>query len=315
MPNMMSRYAPALLLGIIFIFPLISPSSYAKSLLADVFIFAVFALSYDLLMGYTGIVSFGHSLFFGIGAYAVAILLTKAKLSLGSAILIGAGLAIVFGLIFGTLSLRVKGVYFSMVTLAFAELGHITVQKWSSITGGADGLTSIPVPALLASRTGMYYVALLFLVASYWLCRRLVESPFGRTLVGIRENELRASMIGYNVFALKLAVMTLAGLLAAAAGMVYALFYAYVSPQAMAIDTTVNVLLMTIIGGAGTLTGAVLGSGVVRILGQVLSSFFDRWLLVFGVIYVLIVMFLPQGIMGLRRGLASSSMKRKEQAM
>ncbi|MCL5046335.1 MAG: branched-chain amino acid ABC transporter permease [Actinobacteria bacterium] len=294
------RYAPALILAALVAFPVLSPSSYSVSLLTDVFIFAVFAMSYDLLMGYTGIVSFGHTLFFGTGAYSVAILLTKAKISLGAAVLVGSGLAVAFGLLIGALSLRVKDVYFSMVTLAFAELGHIAVQKWSSITGGADGLTGLPLPAVLESRAAMYYAALVFLLAAFLLCRRLVDSPFGRTLVGIRENEVRAAMIGYNVFAYKLAAIILAGLLAALAGMFYALSYAYVSPQALAVDTTINVLLMTIIGGAGTLAGPVLGAGVVRILGQVLSSFFERWLLVFGLIYVLTVIFLPRGIMGAR---------------
>lgn len=290
-------WVPAALLALA-VFPWVLTSSYWLSVLIDVFIFGIFALSYDLIMGYTGILSFGHALFFGTGAYAVGLLLVRFHWPLWGAVGAGLALSLVFGVILGTLSLRVHGVYFAMVTLAFAELGYILVQKASRLTGGADGLTGIPVPPWLADRRAFYYLALGLLVATYLFLRRVVDSPVGRTLVAIRENETRAAMVGYNVFAYKLLALALGGFLAALAGMVNALFYNYVSPMVLGIDNTVNVLLMTIIGGAGTLLGPVLGAGVVRILGTVLSSFFKRWLLIFGIIYILIVMFLPHGVMG-----------------
>lgn len=272
--------------------------SYTLAVLIDAFIYGVFALSYNLLLGYTGILSLGHALFFGLGAYAVAIPVVRMGWSLGAAVMLGIGLSVVTALVLGSLSLRVRGVYFSMVTLAFAEIVHVLAIKLSRFTGGEDGITRIPAPAWLGDRTSFYYFALLVLVAVYLGLRLLMASPFGRTLIAIRENEARAAALGYDVFAHKLVSMVLAGLLATVAGMGNALFFSYVSPSLLSSLTTIDVLLMTMVGGAGTLVGPVLGAGVVEVLDTVLSSFFRHWLLVFGLIYIVIVIFLPKGIVG-----------------
>ena len=272
--------------------------SYTLSVLIDAFIHGVLALSYNLLLGYTGILSLGHALFFGLGAYAVAIPVVRMGWTLGSAVLLGLGLSVATALVLGSLSLRVRGVYFSMVTLAFAEIVHVLALKLSRFTGGEDGITRIPAPAWLGERTSFYYFALAVLVVVYLGLQRLISSPFGRTLVAIRENESRAASLGYNVFAHKLVSMVIAGVLATAGGMINALFFSYVSPGLLSVLTTIDMLLMTMVGGAGTLIGPVLGAGVVEVLDTVLSSVFRHWLLIFGLFYILIVIFLPRGIVG-----------------
>ncbi len=279
-------------------FPWVSPSYYATSVVIDVYVMALYAMSFDLLMGYTGLLSFGHTLFFGLGGYTVALLMKRAGWVFAAALAAAVVVAVLAGVAFGVLALRVRGVYFAMVTLAFAELARLAVEKLSRITGGADGLPGIPTPAFLNHRLTFYYVALAVLAVAFWLLRRLVNSPIGRVLVAIRENEARAAAIGYNVFAYKLIAIIVGGTLAAVAGILHALFFAYVSPGSLGIDNTINVLLMTIIGGAGTLVGPILGATVVRVMGAVLSTHVERWVLVFGLVYVAIVMFMPQGLLG-----------------
>lgn len=279
-------------------YPFLIPSPYYVSLAIDVLIMAIYALSFDLLLGFTGLLSLGHTLFFGLGAYTVGLLMVKAGLGVAAALPLAVVAALLAAVLLGVLSLRVSGVYFAMVTLAFSELARLAVEKMSWLTGGADGLPGLRTPAWLGDRTVFYYVALVLLISTYLLLRRLVASPVGATWIAIRENERRAAAIGYNVFAYKLLAITVAGVLAALAGAAHALFFSYVSPEVLGVDNTINVLLMTMIGGLGTLTGPVLGAVVVRAVGTMLSSYTDHWLLLFGVLYVAIVMFRPKGLLG-----------------
>ncbi|HEY0071832.1 MAG TPA: branched-chain amino acid ABC transporter permease [Chloroflexia bacterium] len=275
-----------------------------QGMLVQVFILAVYAVSYDLLMGYTGILSFGHAMFFGTGAYATGILLLHARWELWQVVLAVLGVAILQGLVIGVLSLRVRGVYFAMVTLAFAQMFFILAEatdlrEW---TGAEDGLHGIPVPDWLSptnERLRFYYVALAFAVVMYLIARRVVESPVGRVMVAIRENEGRAQMIGYNTFVYKLTAMMLSGMLAALAGLVNALWNVNANPNMLSVGTTINALLMTIIGGVGTLVGPMLGAGVLQLLGYWLKETFGAsWQLIFGAIYILIVLFFPYGLVG-----------------
>ena len=279
-------------------------NKFLQGLAIQVFALAIFGISYDLLMGYSGIVSFGHAMFFGTGAYLLGILLKFAHLSLWQLVPVVILAAVFLATLVGFLSLRVKGSYFTMVTLAFAEMLFILssateLRPW---TGGDEGLHDFPVPAWLsptAQRTTFYYVALALLVLVYVLARRLVNSPTGRVLQAIRENEDRAQAIGYNTFAYKLAVTILAGVLAALAGALNALFFRNATPEVLGVGRTIDALLVTIIGGAGTLLGPLLGAAVVRLLGNYLADWFgSRWPFVFGVIYILLVMFFPYGLIG-----------------
>jgi branched-chain amino acid transport system permease protein len=212
--------------------------------------------------------------------------------------------AIVQGLLIGVLSLRVKGVYFAMVTLAFAQMFFILAEAtdFRDWTGAEDGLHGIPVPDWLNptdERLRFYYVALAFCVLMYLVARRVVNSPAGKVMVAIRENEARAQMLGYNTFIYKLIAMTLSGVLAALAGLMNVLWNGNANPSMLSVGTTINALLMTIIGGVGTLLGPVIGAGVLQLLGYWLNlTFGPRWPLIFGVVYILIVLFFPYGLVG-----------------
>ena len=275
-----------------------------QGLLAQVFILGVYAMSYDLLMGYTGILSFGHAMFFGTGAYVTGILLTHAGWSLWQVTLAVLVVAIVQGLVIGVLSLRVRGVYLAMVTLAFAQMFFILAEAtdFRDLTGAEDGLHGIPIPAWMSptdERLRFYFIALAFCVVMYLIARRVVESPTGRVMVAIRENEARAQMIGYNTFVYKLIAVTLSGTLAALAGLMNALWNVNANPALLSVTTTINALLMVIIGGVGTLVGPLLGAGVLQLLGYWLNSTFGpRWPLIFGIVYILIVLFFPYGLVG-----------------
>lgn len=309
-----SWVAPAVLLGLVaFPFglslftgsPLTSGTpKFWQGLLAQVFILAVYAMSYDLLMGYTGILSFGHAMFFGAGAYATGILLKHAHWSLAPVVLAVVGVAIVQGILIGIVSLRVRGVYLAMVTLAFAQMFFILSQAtdFRDITGAEDGLHGIPVPAWLnptSQRLTFYFLALTFCVLMYVVARRVVDSPPGRVMVAIRENEARAQMIGFNTFLFKLIAVTLSGVMAALAGLMNALWNLNATPDVLSVDTTINALLMTIIGGVGTLVGPMLGAGVLQLLGYWLNIIFGpQWPLIIGIVYILLVLFLPYGIVG-----------------
>jgi branched-chain amino acid transport system permease protein len=212
--------------------------------------------------------------------------------------------ALVQGLIIGVLSLRVRGVYLAMVTLAFAQMFFILAEAtdFHEWTGAEDGLHGVPVPDWINptdERLRFYFLALAFCVVMYLIVRRVVDSPVGRVMVAIRENELRAQVIGYNTFVYKLIAVTLAGMLAALAGLMNALWNLNATPAVLDVNTTINALLMTIIGGIGTLVGPLLGAGVLQLLGYWLNSTFGpRWPLIFGLVYLLIVLFFPYGLVG-----------------
>ena len=275
-----------------------------QGMLAQVFILAVYALSYDLLLGITGVLSFGHAMFFGGGAYVAGILLKHGRWELLPVVGAVIAVALVQSLLVGALSLRVKGVYYAMVTLAFAQMFFILAEAsdFRELTGAEDGLQSIPVPAWLSptnERLTFYFVTLAFCLIVYLIAKRVVDSPTGRILIAIRENEQRAQTVGFNTFAYKLIAMTLAGVLAALAGMMSALWNLSANPGMLASGTTINALLMTIIGGAGTLSGSLLGAGFLQLVGYWLNDAFGpRWPLLFGLVYIAIVLFLPYGIIG-----------------
>ncbi|MFN2217117.1 MAG: branched-chain amino acid ABC transporter permease [Anaerolineae bacterium] len=283
-------------------------SGYAKfwqGMIISMLILGIFAMSYDLLLGFTGILSFGHAMFFGTGGYVIAILIGKNfDWPLGWALVAVVVGAILQSLIFGVLSLRVKGVYLAMVTLAFAEMFYILALAgdFRQYTGADDGLHGFPVPSYLSAtdhRTRFYYLALIFFVVVFLAAKRLVESPTGRVMIAARDNENRATMIGYNTFWYKLISFVAAGVFAALAGALYALYNVSITPAVLSVSTTIDALAMTIIGGVGTLVGPIIGAAIIQLLGYWLERWFgSTWTLVYGIIFMLIVIFLPYGIVG-----------------
>jgi branched-chain amino acid transport system permease protein len=279
-------------------------AKFWQGMIIQVLILAVFAMSYDLLLGYTGIISFGHAMFYGVGGYVVGILLKHFEWPIWAAVGAVVLVAVVQSLVIGVLSLRVKGVYLAMVTLAFAEFFYILSEAtdFRQYTGADDGLHGIYLPPAISPtdhRTRFYFLVVAFFVSMYLATRRLVDSPTGRVMVAIRENEQRAATLGYNTFTYKLIGLVASGLLAALAGCLHATFNLGVTPSVLSVGTTIDVLAMTIVGGAGTLTGPVLGAAIVHLLGYWLNRIFGpAWTLMFGAMFVLIVVFLPYGIVG-----------------
>ncbi len=297
-----ARWALILALLVLLAFPVL-PFSYAQSILTDVLIFGLFAMSLDLLLGYTGLVSFGHAAFFGVGAYIAGI----AGIHLGSSVFITLPAAIIAAalaaLVIGFFSIRTTGVYFLMLTLAFSQMVYAIAFK-VPFAGGSNGLAGIPRPTLgpgisVSDPTGFYYFVLFVFFIAYWLLSRLVVSPFGRSLRGIKENESRMRAVGYSVQRYKLAAFVIAGAFAGAAGALRAYFNFFVAPDTLYWTTSGTVLVMVIIGGAGSLLGPVLGAGLVLVLQNLISSYTERWPLLLGAIFVLFVLRAPYGIMGL----------------
>jgi branched-chain amino acid transport system permease protein len=280
-------------------------AKFWQGMIIQILIFAIFAMSYDLLLGYTGILSFGHAMFFGTGGYAIAILIGRNfNWSFGMVLLAVIVIALVQSLVFGVLSLRVKGVYLAMVTLAFAEMFFILAEAgdFRAYTGADDGLHGFPVPEWLSAtdhRTRFYYLTLIFFVLAFLIIKRLVDSPTGKVMIASRENEDRATMIGFNTFWYKLVAFVAAGVFAALAGALSAMYLGSVTPSALSLGRTIDALAMTIIGGLSTLIGPVLGATIIQLLGYWLERWFgSSWTLIYGLIFMLIVIFLPYGIIG-----------------
>jgi branched-chain amino acid transport system permease protein len=277
-------------------------SNYPRALVTEIYIFAIFAMSLDLLLGFTGLMSLGHAAFFGLGAYAVAIL--------GNAFGLNAWLGVAAGVLtaglgaaaIGFFCVRMSGIPFLMLTLAFAQLVFSVALKWRDLTGGSDGMAIAEKPGFfgfdLSNTLPMYFMALIFFVLSYWALRRLLNAPLGHAFVGIRENEPRMAAIGYPTRAYKLLSFTIAGAFAGLAGGLYAIFNSYISPDAVYWTASGDILIMTMLGGAGTLIGPAIGAGVFLLMKNVVSSYSEHWLLIIGVVFIACVMFFPGGIWG-----------------
>lgn len=295
------------------------PSFQVVDLALKIAIFAALVASYDVLIGYTGIVSFGHAMFFGFGAYGVALAVgrlgapTYGNLVLGftAAVVVSAVVAIVIG----AFSLRVKAIFFAMITLAFAEFALILAVQASAFTGGEDGI-SPKFPGVLGSRTVTYYVVLAVALALFSLMSRFVHSPLGRVLQAIRDNELRAEALGFRTFVFQSVASSFGSVVATILGGCYAMWVGYVNPEStLGIHIMLDILLMVIIGGIGTLYGGLIGAAFLLTAQTILpglravgASLFpgsewvqrltERWPLYFGVLFILVVFFFPRGVIG-----------------
>jgi branched-chain amino acid transport system permease protein len=359
------------ILAVMSTFPFFAPSRYYMILLAEMLIWALLAMSYDLVLGYTGLVSFGQAAMFGVGAYACALLM-KINVPFPIAVLTAMLIGGLVGLILGAFTRRVSGIYYALVTLAFAEVIFAVFSKWVELSGGETGLQVLQ-PGFLRQESYFYFAALLSivvmlisiaviirdivkmslstkskiarslvvvvflvillyyvptqlnainesptrdraitlrtmntyyflaflpLVLSYFVASRIVSSPMGRVFVAIRENEERTKMLGYNVFKYKLISSTISGILAALAGAIYAPFALSINPvNVLSSAVTVNVLLYSILGGLGTLFGPMIGAGIITLLANELTRYVgEYWMLVLGLFYLFVIIFLPYGI-------------------
>jgi branched-chain amino acid transport system permease protein len=279
-------------------------AKFLQGLLIEVFILAIYAISYDLILGITGLLSFGHAMFFAVGAYFTGIAFKNYELGIGATLVGIVIVGIVQALLFGIVLPRVKGITFALVTLGMASMFHIVVQsselaEWTGADVGLQGVTSPDLINTSTERFRFYLITLVVTFLVYLVYRRFVDSPTGRVCVAIRENEDRALMLGYNTFHFKLAALTLSSITAALAGFFHTVHQPIVSPNVAGLGWTVAALLIILMGGVGTLSGAMVGAAVFRLLEFFLDKQFgENASFLLGVMYVLLVLFLPYGIVG-----------------
>ncbi|MBI4638212.1 MAG: branched-chain amino acid ABC transporter permease [Candidatus Rokubacteria bacterium] len=275
----------------------------------DVAILALFAVSLNLLLGYTGLVSFGHAAYFGIGAYGCGILMKKLGVSFVLAFPAGGALAGLLALVFGFFCVRLTKIYFAMLTLAFAQIVWAICFKWNDVTGGEQGMPEIPYPdlawmgrlPLLADwRTSdhFYVLTVVLVAACLAVLRRIVGSPFGRMLTTIRENPERAEFIGVNVRRYELLAFVIAGVFAGLAGALFGIYNRGVFPDFAYWPKSSEVLIMTILGGMGYFYGPVVGALVLLVLNQQITSYTEYWPVVLGTILIVLLFAFPGGLVG-----------------
>ncbi|MGE0416409.1 MAG: branched-chain amino acid ABC transporter permease [Acetobacteraceae bacterium] len=278
---------------------------YAMTLLTEALILGLFAMSLDLMVGYARLVSFGHAAAYGLGAYACGNLMLHTDIPLPFGILMSGVFAGVVAIGVGWVCTMATGVSFSMLTLAFAQLLYAIAFKWTAVTGASDGLAGIPRRpgpfdlTVFTTKTGFYYLTLACLVGAFVLCWALVRSPFGAVLRGIRENEAKTQSLGYNTRLYKIAIVAVAYALGGMAGALYAPFAGFANTNLLFWLLSGQVLIMVIVGGTGTLVGPILGAAFFMLVQHQLSTYTDSWALFFGIIFILFVLFAPQGIWGL----------------
>jgi branched-chain amino acid transport system permease protein len=296
---------PVLTFVVVFaVFPFVVPY---KALATQVLIYGLFALGFNLLYGYTGLLSFGHAAYWGLGAYGTGIALAKLKIaSLWGALGAGLLLAGIGGAIVGFFCLRRRGIYFAMLSLAFAQLLYFIAFHLAEVTGGDDGLRGIQVPPLrlpgltlsLDSSLGFYYFALALVSLALLALKRILDSPFGAVLQAIRENSERAVACGYDIRKIKLLSFVFSSLFCGLAGALDALRLGVVPVESLYWTTSGQVVIMTLLGGAGTFFGPFVGAATFLVLEDRLSVFTESWPLFIGLIFMGFVLFLPKGIWG-----------------
>lgn len=298
-----------------------------QAILIRVFSLAILVMSYNLMFGFTGVISFGHALFFGLGGYILAMMAEFSgldpNLSLALSVIIILVVNGLLGLLVGFVSLRLRGVYFAIFTLAIAEMGWLFFRGFGP-TNGEDGLDIANLPLWIdpaRNRIAVYYIGLMLFVLTYVIIKRIVNSPSGTVFKAIRENEERAQALGYDTLRYKLLSITVAGMLASLGGMLFAILDKAARPEILGVGITVDALLMTIIGGVGTFIGPVVGSTTLHILdvlfrdavftiGTFEINIGEHWLLILGFIFILVVLIFPYGMVGTWQRVTAALMNR-----
>jgi branched-chain amino acid transport system permease protein len=285
------------------VFPWLAPY---EALAVNILVYGLFALGYNLIYGYTGMLSFGHAALFGLGAYGCGIPLAKYGWHWLPAITLGIVTAGFGAAIIGWFATRTRGIYFAMVTLAAAQVIYYIAFQWISMTGGEDGLRGVNVGVIdvlglrlnILDPTTKYYAILVIVAIALWLFSRILQSPFGAVLEAVRENETRASACGYDVRRTRLVAFTLSGLFSGLAGALYAIHLSVVPIETLHYFTSATVLMMTLLGGMGTFFGPFLGAFVYLLLADVITVVTVHWQLFVGALFVFLILFFPRGIWG-----------------
>lgn len=328
------------LLAVLVIEPLVLPSFRVMDVVVKIMVFTVAVASFDIIIGYTGIISFAHGMFFGLGAYSVALVSyysgEPGYHHLALALLLALVLSGVVAVLIAVFSLRVKAIFFAMMTLAVAEFCHILGYQWSSLTMGEDGI-SFNMPGIfhvdwtagrflgteINGRLMSYYFILVLSVLLFVGLVRFVRSPVGRVLKSIRENEQRSTALGYKIFHYRVLSTVFGSTVSSLAGVMFAMWLSYVNPDTvLGIPLMLNILLMVIVGGLGTVYGAIIGAAFINIVetwlpdlekltvnlfpnAVLIHRLAERWILYFGILYILVVLFFPKGVIGTARDIVA----------
>ncbi|USQ79673.1 branched-chain amino acid ABC transporter permease [Ornithinimicrobium faecis] len=321
-PSRLSRRSPArwVLLAVGLVLALSLPWFVYPPVAMDIAAWALFAVALDLLLGYAGLLSFGHAAFWGGSAYVAGLVALHTGVPFPIAVLAGAIFAMLLALPIGLLSVKRSGIYFAMVTLAFAQMLFFVVNQWRDLTGGENGVQGVPrnffgIELVETEPFYFYYAALPLILAGMWFAWRVVHSPFGRVLVATRDNPARARALGYDVERYRVMVFVISAGLAGLAGGLFAISHGFVSLQEVSWQTSGKVVLITVLGGIGTLWGAIIGAGVIVTLeDQLASSGFEGIGIITGAVFIIVVMLFRSGIWGTvtnliarRRGLKPES--------
>jgi len=299
----------AVVLALLFVAPLVLPEFWRR-FTTEILIWGLLALSSDILIGYTGMVSFGHSAFFGLGMYgAAAALLTVRPPNLWLALAYGLVAAAVVAAFVAYFSTRLRDIYFAITTLVFSQIFYVIIFTWTEVTGGENGLTfrqpALGVPGLFAipfTPVTLHWFVVAIVTISYLLLRRITQSPFGMVLQSIRENEPRTRAIGYAVERYKIVAVMLSGVFAGLAGVLYAVQNKFAAPDFVFFLISGEVVIFNVLGGMGTLVGPIAGAAFFLILRETFSRFWTEFYLIpVGVIFTLMVIFVPQGLLGFAR--------------
>jgi branched-chain amino acid transport system permease protein len=283
---------------LIILFIPLSGSRFYVFLGTDILIIALFAVSLNLLLGYTGMVSFGQAAYFGIGAYTCALLMKKASVVFPIAFVAAGVFGAIAALIIGFFCVRLTKIYFAMLTLAFSQIVWAIVFKWNSLTGGDTGFIGIPFPHHLDSKVRFYYFTFAVVALSLFIIRKIVNSPFGRILTTIRENPERTEFIGINVKLFQLVAFMISGFFSAIAGALFGIFNHSIFPDLLFWPASAEVLIMTILGGMYSFFGPVVGAAVLLYLRMQVTSYTQYWPLILGTILAVLLFFFPGGIVG-----------------
>jgi branched-chain amino acid transport system permease protein len=285
-------------------------SSYAVFVLTSVLISAIYAMSLDILIGYLGYTSFGHAAFFGVGAYSAVLGTLRLHMSFWGSLVLALAAVSLVAMLFGAIALRTSGLPFIMISLALAQALWGLAYRWASVTGGDNGLSiplrpTLPLAGRLESTVAYYYFVLVAFAVTIAALRLLVRSPFGLSWRGIRDGEIRMQVLGYHTWLHKYLAYITAAFFGGLAGVLNTSLTGFVSPEALSLGNSATAILMVILGGPGTLVGASLGAGVIVLMRQIVSSVTQRWMMILGIVYIVTVMFIPGGLMGMIHRLMS----------